>query len=135
MVDIKRSPGTFTFTASSPSGTFSSGSEIPIQTLSIETVRVEFDTAADALACKRLYLEVPWTSTNHLIDKNIGRNFIPFFLNNAAVTLNVGLNRPVYLSTNIPPNFQFNIWDDTFNAPTGFVSLDVCFAFDLGASL
>lgn len=123
------------FSTTSPSGVFSSGTEIPIQTLAVESVRIEFDTAAHALACQILYLEVPWTSTNHLIDKNIGRNFIPFVLQNAAVTVNVGLNRPVYLSTNIPPNFHFNIWDDTFNAPVGFARLDVIFAFDLSASL
>jgi hypothetical protein len=131
---IKNAPGLFTFDTVATSGVYNSGNDIPIQTLNLESIRVEFNASTDALTAKLIYIEFPWVSTNHVIDGNPTRNYIPILLDNAAVTKSVGLSQPIYMSAHIPPSFQYRIYDSTFAAPTNFVRLTMIFTTTLSSS-
>jgi hypothetical protein len=108
---IQRSPGILTLDTTTNTTKFNISLDIPKQVLILQSVRVEYDTAAHALAAGVIYVEFPWLSANQLIDGNPNHVYLPIFLDNAVVTLQQTLQLPVYMTHHIPQVFTMNVRD------------------------
>lgn len=88
---------------------FRINNKIPIQTIILESIRVEYDTAPHALAAGVIYVDLPFLSSYQLND---GTQFfnLPIFLDNAVVTLEQ-VRVPIYLTKNIPEDFTMSVRD------------------------
>ena len=99
-------PGTLTLHTTTPDKTnFNISLDIPQQVVMLQSIRVEFDSAASALAARLLYIDLPWLSANQLLDQNSGYVYLPIFVDNAVVTLRTNMQIPVVLNHHIPSSF------------------------------
>jgi len=124
------SRGQFVFHTTTPTGTYSVKNQVPRQTMTLTSYKIEMDDAASALAADLLRLEVPWISSLGFIDDSTTRTTMVLELDNAAVTLQTGLNRPVMMSQHIHDNFTYAIYDNDGNVVSTMVSLTLHFSFD-----
>jgi hypothetical protein len=127
----KHAPGILTINSTTNSAVINTVKKIPQQVLTLKVARVEYDTAAHALAARVIYVDVPWLSSNQLIDENIGRSYLPIPLDNAIVTL-YKPDLPVYMSDEAHEVFDFRVYDSTFAlASGGFAHISLQFSYDL----
>ena len=75
--------------------------------MTLDFVRVQYDTSANAIARGVLYLDVPWLSSDQLNDDKVHFN-LPILLDGAVVTF-TEMNIPIYLSSAIPNNFVMSV--------------------------
>lgn len=87
--------------------------DIPIQVLRLRAYRIQIDSAANALSKKLLYLELPIYNVSKLIDGNQGYTLLPILLDNAAVTLRDGLDKPINMGSQLHPSFRMRILEDS----------------------
>jgi hypothetical protein len=107
----KASPGILTLTSTTNTKVMNISLDIPIQTIRFKSYRVQFDTAANALAAKVLYVELPFISGNQVLDNNLGFVYLPIPVDNAVVTLETSIDLPILLTEHIPQSFTMNIRD------------------------
>lgn len=105
-------PGILTLTATSNSTNLSINNRIPIQTIVLREVRVEYNNGggsgtASALAQRVIYIDLPFLSTDQLTDNTAFFN-LPIALDNALVTIKQ-LETPVYLNKAIDTEFKMYI--------------------------
>lgn len=96
-MSIDFSPGVLTLTATTASSNLNIELNIPAQVLHLKGYRVEYDSTANALADRVIYIELPFISRNQIIDNNVGKVYLPIMLDNALVTLRDGLDLQVLM--------------------------------------
>ena len=109
---------------------------IPVQVMRLRSYRIEFDSAALALAKKVVYLDLgsSYYDPNNMLDGNEGRVYFPILVDFNAVTLETSCDIPINLSRTLPEKFTMRLLDSTF-APLGdLVSFHAIFQLDLGHS-
>ena len=132
-MDIKSAEGTLMIDVSSNSSVVNISLRIPQQVIYLRSYRVEFDTAAHALASQILYVDLPFLSGNQLLDTNPGRTLLPILLDNAIVSFAYGKDIPVYLSSNIPQTFPVKLYDSSFNLVSNLVRCSLVFSLQKGS--
>lgn len=121
-------------------GTVLLDNPIPKQRITLRHYRVQFDSAAEALACGQLSFDTSFlTSTNIQVTSQRGSGQkisegFPLSLDNAIVT-NQEATEPVELSKNIPQFFTYDLSGLTCDSAAGlndggFVSCRLEFSFD-----
>lgn len=107
--------------------------DIPVQTIYLRGYRAEMTDAATALSTKILYVDIPNVfNSNKLIDSNPSHTYLPIFLDNAAVSLQTGLEIAIPLSHHIPKTFKMRVLDSNFAPVSGLVHLALRFELELG---
>ena len=91
----------------STSGSIQLPTEIVPQELNLMQIRVEFDTAANALAAQVIYLNFPWLSNIQTMNSTT-YNGLPILLDNAIVTLR-DTNIDFKLQRHISEGFTYSI--------------------------
>ncbi len=129
MTDISNTPGILTLNSTSASPTFTLHNQIPPQTMYLKRVRVEFTSAAAALAARVIYIDLPFTSSQHLIDNIVGRFMIPIVLDNAVVT-SYTCELPIYMTRSVPDNFQMFVRDQDGAVLTNLAAITLQFQFN-----
>lgn len=114
---------------------------VPQQTLTLRAYRIEFDTAAHALACKFLRFSTYWlggNATQSGIDYGPTADATYTFYNTKGVTVNIAdqvvtdhadSQTNYDMSTDAPLSFDYSIYGI---ATTGFVELTLTFEYDIG---
>ena len=130
---MNQSQGILTLTSSSPSVQLNTELNIPIQTIRLTGYRVEYNLASNALADQILYIELPFLSRNQIIDNNIGYVYLPIQLDNAIVTIQSGMSRPILLTSAIPERFTMNVRKGPGSnfALVGAQMVHICLTFQL----
>lgn len=130
MTDISNTPGILTLDMTSTTGrlSFALHNQIPQQIMTLKRVRVQCTDAAQALATRIIYVDLPFTSSQHLIDNINARFYLPILLDNAIVT-SYTCELPVYLSREVPDNFEMRVVDSNGALITG-VTCILQFQFD-----
>jgi len=113
------SPGLLTLSSTTASSTLDIELGIPAQVLRFKGYRVEYNTSANALVDKIIYVELPFISRNQVIDNNVGRIYLPIPLDNAVVTLENSLDIPILMTEALPERFQMNV----YQGPSGSYAL------------
>jgi hypothetical protein len=131
-MSIDYSPGILTLTSASSSSVLNIELNIPSQVLHLRGYRVEYDTAANALADRIIYVELPFLSRNQIIDNNIGRVYLPIQLDNAVVTLRDGLDLQILMTESLPERFHMNVYDSSFNLVTNMAHISLTFGLERG---
>lgn len=108
MAELQDSDGLFTFRTSTNQGRYDTHNAIPAQTVEIVSVRVEMSNAAAALAAKVIYVDVPWLSSNHLIDGLPNLYLLPIPIGETAVTYS-SFHIPLQLSQDIKETFNYRL--------------------------
>ena len=121
-------------------GTVLLDNPIPKQRITLRHYRVEFESAAESLACESLSFDTSFlTSTNIQVatQRGSGQKLsegFPMSLDNAIVTSQEA-TEPVELSKNIPQFFTYDLSGLTCDSSVdlndgGFVSIRLEFSFD-----
>ena len=97
------------------------------QSMTLVGYRVEMSSAATALAAKVAYVDIPFLSSNQLVDNNINFSLLLLPLDNATVTLRDGLDFPIHMSNNIPQYFNVSVRDKTGALLANLVSMTLIF--------
>lgn len=131
-MSVNQAHGILTLTSSSNSVQLNTELNIPIQTIRLTGYRVQYDTALNALNDKIIYVELPFLSRNQIIDNNVGRVYLPIQLDNAVVTIQSGMSRPILLTEAISERFTMNVR----TGPSGGFALvanmvHICLTFQL----
>lgn len=92
------------------------------QTIYLRGYRIELGSAANALAEKVLYLELPIYNVSKMLDANQGFTYLPILLDNAAVTHTYGMDLPISLGRDLQPEFRMRILNGTFTPVANLVS-------------
>lgn len=87
--------------------TFTINNKIPLQTIILESVRVEYDTAPHALSAGVIYVDLPFLSSYQMNDGTPGF-YLPIFLDNAVVTLQQ-VRVPIYMARKLDEKFTMAI--------------------------
>lgn len=127
-MSINTSDGLFTFRTASSSGTYSIHNRIPAQTMTLKSVRVQFDTTANALAAQVLYLDVPWLNSNHLVDGLSNLYLLPISVDYLVCTLYT-CDIPVQMSIDMPETFSYRIVTSAGAAAAGFAGMTLQFSY------
>ena len=128
-------PGTLTLFATANSQIMNITLDIPAQTITVTGYRIEMSSAANALSEKVLFLDIPRIyNVNKVIDNNLGHTYIPFFLDNAAVTLQQSLEIPISMTHHLPSSFTLRILNSSFVPVSNLVSVAIMFKVDYGHS-
>lgn len=109
-----RLPGTLSLFTDSNEKAINITLEIPQQTIYLRSYRIEMATAADALAEKVLYLDLPIFNSNKMIDSNVNHMYLPILLDNAVVTHSFGLDIPVAMSGPLSERFKMRLLNSSF---------------------
>jgi len=96
---------------------------IPQQTIYLTAYRVQMDSAINSLGARLLYIDLPILGGNQTLDLNVGRIYLPIMLDETRVTVQTGLNIPIYMSGVLPETFNMRVLNTSF-APTA--NLDSC---------
>lgn len=104
-------PGILTLSTTALSTTFNIALSIPPQTLRLVGYRVEYGLAAEAVTAQVLYIELPFLSSNQVLDGNLGHVYLPLPLSNSSVTNITGLNIPIYINQAVPQKFDMYVRD------------------------
>jgi hypothetical protein len=128
-MSLSQSASLLTFRVNSSSGTYVTGSTIKSQVLTLQNVRVQFASAAEALAAGVIYLDVPWLNSNHLVDGLLNLYLLPIPLDNAICT-QYTCNIPISMSDDADTAFKFRIVDSTGSPPTGFSNITLQFTYN-----
>ena len=109
---------------------------IPVQVMRLRSYRLEFTSAAAALAKQIVYLDIggSYFDPNTMLDSNVGRIYFPLLVDFSAVTLETGADIPINLSRTLPEKFTMRILDSTFSPVADFVSFHAIFELSLGHS-
>jgi len=132
-MDIKNAEGTFMIDSTTNTKICNISLKIPQQVIYLRSVRLEFDTAAHALAAAIVYFDAPWLSANQLLDTNPGYVYLPLLVDNLIVTSHFGKNIPVYLSSDIPQVFPVRFLDTTFQPISNLVRATLVFSLTKGS--
>lgn len=127
---IVESPSVLTLDTTSNSTTFTINNKVPIQTLTLEQVRVQYDSAAEAVTAGVIYVDIPFFSSDNLND---GTNYfnLPILLDNNVVTLQQ-TNIPVHLSRKIEEKFVMSVRDASGTLVAGgFARITLQFRYSL----
>lgn len=125
-------PGILTLHTTTANTNFEISLDIPKQTIKLQSVRVQFDSDANALAKRIIYVELPFLSANQLLDNNPGRVNLPILIGHTAVTMEQALQLPIYINGHIPSRFKMRILNSDFTEITNFVSLSLIFTLEKG---
>jgi hypothetical protein len=128
-MSLSQSSSVLTFRVNSSSGTYVTGSTIKSQVLTLQNVRVQFASAAEALAAQVVYLDVPWLNSNHLVDGLLNLYLLPIPLDNAICT-QYTCNIPISMSDDADTAFKYRIVDSSGVAPTGFSNITLQFTYN-----
>jgi hypothetical protein len=109
--------GIFTLDTTSATTTFTISNKIPKQTIYLIGYRIEVTDATAALASPVVYIDLPFLSGNQLIDAIPSRVYLPLMLDNAKVTNWQGLNKGLYLNSDVPNTFDMVVRNGTTFAP------------------
>lgn len=129
------SPGILTLTSTTASSVLNTELNIPSQVLRLRGYRIQYDSAANALADKVIYVELPFISRNQIIDNNVGHIYLPIQLDNAIVTLRDGLDLPILMTESLPERFTMNIRQGpsgAFALVTNMVHVSLTFGLEKG---
>ena len=110
--------------------------DIPKQVIYLRALRIEIDSAENALGIKVVYLDIPNVfNGNKVIDTNVGQIYFPIFLDNAQVTTRVAMQEPISLTHHIPESFTARLLGPDF-LPLGdeLIQANFLFSTDFGHS-
>ena len=105
---------------------------IPQQSIYLTGYRIEMSSAANALAARLVYIDLPILSGNQLLDANVGQVYIPIMLDNAIVTLQTGMSIPIYMSGVLPEKFDMRVLNTSFAPIANLVSCTLQFELTAG---
>ncbi len=125
----KGQPGILTLNMASSSVIFNTTQVIYKQNMLLQNVRIEMDSAANALIEKVIYLDFPFWNNAVMVDNNVGHFYLPIFLDNAIVTLQNTLQMPIHMKQDIPERFEGRVLNGSFTPLSGLVYLSVQFSF------
>ena len=125
--------GTFTIDTTTNTKTCNISFKIPQQTIYLRGVRVEFDTAAHALATRIVYIDLPFFSQRFMIDTNPSYTYLPVLLDNAVVTVHWGQDVPITLNDTINERFEMRVLGTDFLPVANLVSCSLQFSLSTGS--
>lgn len=96
----------------------------------LKYIRVEYDTAANALADKLIFVDLPFLSKSQLIDNVSKQGRLPILLENNAVTYE-DLDIDIQLSKNIEYKFNANVYKSDNTPVTNMTSITLLFSYDV----
>ena len=132
-MDISKAEGTLSLDTTTNEKICNISLRVPQQTMYLRSYRIEFDTAAHALAAQICYLDAPFLSGNQLIDTNPANIAIPLLLDNSIVTHAFGKSIPIYLSSDIPRVFPIRLLDTNFTPIANLVRATIVFSLTQGS--
>lgn len=104
--------------------------EIPPQNLRLKTVRIEFDTDANAQANPLIHVKLPFFGASSQINsENIQGSGYPIFTNGTAYTLYTP-DTCVATHQKVHETFNYSI---SMTNTTGFEKIDLIFEYDISA--
>ena len=130
----KTANGTLTLDSLTNTKTMNISFSIPEQTMYLRGFRIEMSSAANALAARIAYIDLPFFSSQQMVDGNVGYTYLPILLDNAACTTHWGMSLPIYLNGDIPPTFTMRVLGTDFLPIANLVSVTLQFEMDLGVS-
>ncbi len=126
---MSEAPGLFTIVVNENSQVVNVHNQIPRQVMMLKRVRVEMDSAADALTAGVIYVSLPFLASNQLVDGNVGYFTLPLVLDNAAVT-SYSCDLPLYMSGHVHDQFEVQVYDSTFALLANMVSVTLQMSFN-----
>jgi len=131
----QRNPGVLTLITDTNTKEMNLLVSIPAQTMYLRSYRVEMTSAGAAKAARILYLDIPNIYNGHrVIDNNVGRVFLPIFLDDASVTHVYGKQIPISMTNSLPERFTIRVLDSTFALAADLESAAFEFSLEYGTS-
>ena len=131
--DLSRAPGSLMIDLTSNDSVKNITLDMPIQVLRLKGYRVEMSSAATALAARVIYVDLPFLNGNKVLDTNPNFVLFPLFLQNATVTLEMGLDIPILMSQHLAQTFEVRVLNTSFALLADMVSVSLFFESEIGS--
>lgn len=131
MSDATLAPGLLTLICTGATTNINVHNQIPMQLMKLINVRVQMSSAANAVTAQIAYIDLPFLSSQQLIDGISDRFMLPIPLSETRVT-QYTCDIPIYMSKRVHNNITMNVYDATGAALANVDSVILQFSYQYG---